>query len=154
MRNTQKTRTKNLADKKEYRRELRTEGTKAEATLWKVLRAKQVDGLQFRRQFSIGNHILDFYCPSIRLAIELDGDYHYHVEQPVIDFERDMELLNEYGIKTLRFENKTVFKQQYVIINAIIQAKTEFEAAGGHTPPALRATSPNLGEDKTTPPLS
>ncbi len=47
-----------------------------------------------------------------------------------------MELLSVYGIKTLRFENITVFKQQYVIINAIIQAKAEFEANGGHTPPA------------------
>ena len=132
---TPKTRTKNLADLKEYRRDLRTDGTKAEAVLWKVLRAKQVAGLQFRRQFSVGNHILDFYCPSIRLAIELDGDYHFHVEQPSIDYERDLELLNEYGIKTLRFENITVFKQQYLIIDAIIQAKDEYEKAGTHTPP-------------------
>ena len=130
-----KTRTKNLADLKECRRDLRTDGTKAEAVLWKVLRAKQVAGLQFRRQFSIGNHILDFYCPSIRLAIELDGDYHFHVEQPSIDFERDMELLLEHGIKTLRFENITVFKQQYLIIDAIMQVKDEYEKAGRHTPP-------------------
>jgi len=64
----------NTRDMKSLRRNLRTNGTPAEGALWRHLRAKQVGGLQFRRQFSVGPHILDFYCPALRLAIELDGN--------------------------------------------------------------------------------
>ena len=60
-------------------------------------------------------------------------------------------MLNDYGIRTLRFENKTVFTQQYIIVNSILKAQADFEA-GGHTPPALCATSPNLGEDQPSSP--
>ena len=148
---TNKVKTKILAKLKENRRELRNNGTQAEAFLWNLLKGKRVAGLQFRRQFSIGNYILDFYCPKIKVAIELDGDYPFHLNQPTIDSQRDSELLNDYGIRTLRFENKTVFTQQYIIVNSIIKAQADFEA-GGHTPPALCATSPNLGEDQSSSP--
>ena len=69
-------RTKNTPEMKQYRRELRNHSTTAEKVLWKLIKGKQIEGLRFRRQFSIGNYILDFYCPSLQLAIELDGEYH------------------------------------------------------------------------------
>ena len=104
--------------------------TPAERALWNWLKGKQVKGLQFRRQFSVGCHILDFYCPALKLAIELDGDYHYHMVMPDQDGKRDQELLLKHGIKTLRFENNTVFEHPNVIIDAILQ---EFEASNNYT---------------------
>ena len=97
----------------------------SEAALWNILKGKRLAGLQFRRQYSIDRFILDFYCPALKLAIELDGDYHYHVNQPSRDYSRDEYLRNLYGITILRFENKTVFQQQYVIINAIMNIVNE-----------------------------
>ena len=115
----------NIPEMKAFRRELRSHGTSAEGALWTMLKGKQIAGLQFRRQFSVGSHILDFYCPRLRLAIELDGDYHYHMEMPERDWQRDRELQEKYGIKTLRFENQIVFHHPEAIHDAIIQ---EFDA--------------------------
>ena len=111
----------NRPEMKLFRRELRSHGTSAEASLWKLLKGKQIAGLQFRRQYSVGDYILDFYCPTLKLAIELDGDYHYHMEMPDRDWQRDRMLLDRYGIKTLRFENKMVFTHTEAIRDAIIQ---------------------------------
>ncbi|MCU0358288.1 MAG: endonuclease domain-containing protein, partial [Cyclobacteriaceae bacterium] len=59
------------------RRELRNNSTSAEAALWLMLKNRQLEGRRVRRQFSVGNYILDFYCPQEKQAIELDGEYHY-----------------------------------------------------------------------------
>ena len=61
----------NKSDVTGNRKELRNHSTSAEATLWKMLKGKQIAGLKFRRQHSVGPYILDFYCPQIKLAIEL-----------------------------------------------------------------------------------
>ncbi|WP_255518216.1 endonuclease domain-containing protein [Fulvivirga sp. M361] len=63
----------NKPELKKFRKELRNNGTSAEATLWTMLKNKQLEGRKFRRQYSVGYYILDFYCTSERLAIELDG---------------------------------------------------------------------------------
>ena len=112
---------KNIPAMKFIRRELRSHGTSAEGALWNMLKRKQIAGLQFRRQFSVGNYVLDFYCPALKLAIELDGDYHYHMDMPDRDWARDRELLEKYGIKTVRFENKIVFQHPESIRFAIMQ---------------------------------
>ena len=122
----QSVRSNNLPYLKENRRELRSHGTSAEGGLWNILKGRQVGGLQFRRQFSIDNYILDFYCPSIRLAIELDGEYHYHAQMPKSDYNRDEELMSRYGIKTLRFENKEVFRNPNGIVNTILEFQANY----------------------------
>ena len=66
----------NERDQKLLRQTLRNNATSAEAILWRALKGKQVEGLKFRRQFSVGPYVLDFYCPEIRLGIELDGGVH------------------------------------------------------------------------------
>ncbi|WP_208643530.1 endonuclease domain-containing protein [Pedobacter miscanthi] len=66
----------NLKYLKEWRKELRNNLTPAEATMWKYLQNSKLDGRKFRRQHSVGNYILDFYCPSEKLAIEIDGSCH------------------------------------------------------------------------------
>ena len=134
-------RAKNNIVLKPIRRKLRSNGTPAEAALWNVLKGRKVGGFRFRRQFSIGAYVLDFYCPLLHLAIELDGDYHYHCAMPEKDYSRMQKLEHEHGIKTLRFENKVVFENPNVIVAEVMRY------AAGHTPPPLRGTSPVSGEE-------
>jgi very-short-patch-repair endonuclease len=70
---------KNDPQFRQFRRELRTRLTPAEANLWKILKNSELDGRKFRRQYGIGKYVLDFYCPAERLAIELDGEGHQNV---------------------------------------------------------------------------
>jgi len=62
---------------KPFARELRKYGTKGEAILWKkVLRAKNMEGYQFNRQYPIGEYIVDFICRKLNLIIEIEGSSH------------------------------------------------------------------------------
>ncbi len=103
---------------KRNRKELRNNLTSAEATLWSMLKNKKLDGRKFRRQHSIDNFIVDFYCPKEKLIIELDGDIHFNPICENADYLRD-KILKNYGLKVLRFENKVVFQQPEIILNAI-----------------------------------
>jgi very-short-patch-repair endonuclease len=103
---------------KSYRSFLRKKSTSAEAELWNILKSKKLDGRKFRRQCSIGNYIIDFYCPSEKLVIELDGDAHgdyYKIEEEKI---RD-KYLEDLGFTVLRFENRFVFREPEYIKNGI-----------------------------------
>lgn len=100
-----------LHNKKElmaFRKQLRNNSTSAEAFLWNYLKQKQLQGRKFRRQHSIKNFIVDFYCPTEKLIIELDGAYHFTPTAQEIDRKRD-DVLESYGFQVLRFENKMVF---------------------------------------------
>ena len=100
-----------------FRTELRKNLTPAEASLWKVLKCSQLEGRKFRRQHSVGDYILDFYCPAERLAVELDGQAHRSERAALDDHERKL-FLNYYGILVLRFENFLVFDElEYVLGN-------------------------------------
>jgi very-short-patch-repair endonuclease len=98
----------NLPHLKTFRKGLRNNQTPAEAKLWSLLKGKKLEGKKFRRQFSVANYILDFYCPSEHLAIELDGQGHFEAKQAKYDLKRDL-FLKHVGIKVLRFENKWVW---------------------------------------------
>ena len=102
-------RTHNQLQQKELRRKLRTHGTIAEATLWQMLKSRQIEGFKFRRQFGIGPYILDFYCPELRLCIELDGQPHFTPEGYEYDLHRTEYLNRFHGIQVMRFENIDVF---------------------------------------------
>ncbi len=84
---------------------LRRGMTAPERILWEALRKRQVNGLRFRAQHALGQFILDFCCPAIRLAIEVDGpDHTARAEQ---DKARDAHLAT-YGYTILRFTNQLV----------------------------------------------
>ncbi|TPN86116.1 endonuclease domain-containing protein [Aquimarina algicola] len=91
-----------------FRKDLRNNSTSTEAFLWKHLQKSQLEGRKFRRQHSIGNYIVDFYCPKEKLIIELDGEIHNHPSNQEKDQKRT-EYLNGLGFIVIRFENKTVF---------------------------------------------
>ena len=104
---------------KKYRKRLRNEGTSAEAVLWRYLKKRQLGGYKFRRQHSVGNYILDFYCDEKQLAIELDGAYHFTIEGQIKDSIRDNWLASQ-GIKVLRFENKVLFDHTDHVLDQIL----------------------------------
>ncbi|RMA57633.1 endonuclease domain-containing protein [Ulvibacter antarcticus] len=90
-----------------FRKELRNNATTSEKKLWKALQKSQLEGKKFRRQQSIGNYIVDFYCPTERLIIELDGEVHNNSVNQDYDFKRTtyLESLNH---TVLRFQNEEV----------------------------------------------
>jgi very-short-patch-repair endonuclease len=100
-------RVNNLPSRKEQRRALRARLTREEALLWIHVRGRQLQGRKFRRQHSVGPYILDFYCPSEKLAVELDGASHDHDAAQRRDGVRTA-FLQDAGIRVIRFENKDV----------------------------------------------
>ncbi len=72
----------------------------AEHHLWQRTRNKQVNGVQFYRQRPLLNYIVDFYCPKVKLVIELDGGQHFEDEHPIKDRERDV-ALEAIGLQVL-----------------------------------------------------
>lgn len=103
---------------KTRRKELRGNLTPAEATLWKSLQKRKLIGRKFRRQHSIDNYIVDFYCPSEKLIVELDGGVHLDFAQQNYDRERD-KYLEGLGLKVLRFGNKIVIQDHQILLNEI-----------------------------------
>lgn len=87
--------------------ELRRNMTKEERKLW----YEYLSGYphRFRRQVTVGNFILDFYCAAAKLAVELDGSQHYQPQGIARDAERTA-FLEANGIHVLRFSNSDVVK--------------------------------------------
>jgi len=110
--------THNRKELKENRRNLRSNLTPAEIRLWKYLQSKQLEGRKFRRQHSIGNYIVDFYCPEERIAIELDGEVHLNPVNEQYDILRD-NYIKSLGIKVIRFRNSDIFDRIDNVINEI-----------------------------------
>jgi very-short-patch-repair endonuclease len=108
----------NRAAMKPRRKDLRRALTPAEAVLWRGLQRSQVNGKKFRRQHSVGNYILDFYCPECRLAVELDGQGHFNSTISEYDYRRS-EYLKKLKIRVLRFENRFVFEHPEGVLHAI-----------------------------------
>jgi very-short-patch-repair endonuclease len=89
------------------RRLLRRNMPQTEILLWSKLRGTGLKGHKFRRQYSVKNYVLDFYCPKQKLAIEIDGDSHFADGAEEYDRERQT-VIESYGIRFLRFTNAEV----------------------------------------------
>jgi len=92
----------NDPDLKHRRKVLRKNQTDAEKVFWSHVRNRQFHGMKFLRQYSVGPYILDFYCPEIKTAIELDGGQHNESGEKAYDAVRS-EYLQAQGIDVLRF---------------------------------------------------
>ncbi|NJD23716.1 MAG: endonuclease domain-containing protein [Melioribacter sp.] len=106
------------------RKQLRNNATQAEKMLWYELRNSQLDKRKFRRQHSVGNYILDFYCPEARLAIELDGGQHENNKQKEYDQKRT-EFLNGLKITVIRFKNTDVIFGRDSVVKKILERLKE-----------------------------
>jgi very-short-patch-repair endonuclease len=99
-------------------RELRKDETEAEKRLWIRLNRNQIQGLQFRRQHPINIFIADFYCPKLKLVIEVDGSIHEISEYEEHDIGRS-DMLNDFGITVIRFTSDQVLDDLDGTINQI-----------------------------------
>ena len=101
---------------KKRRQELRANDTRAENILWAELRDRQLNNMKFYRQYSVGPYILDFYCPKVRVAIELDGEQH----KDAVEYDKEREFfLKSKNIHTLRFWNNEIINNLSKILNGI-----------------------------------
>ena len=108
----------NKKEMKERRQLLRNQATETEILLWERVRKKQVLGVRFRRQFSIGHYIVDFYSPKIKLAIEIDGKSHDRESKREYDSTREEEI-KRLGINMLRFRNHEVLEDMDGVVRKI-----------------------------------
>ena len=108
----------NLKELKETRKALRLNSTSAEAVMWTQIKGRKINGRQWRRQFSVGPFIIDFYCPALKLGIELDGAPHYAPGGYEAD-ELRTDYLREHGIRIIRFENKDIWTSLEGVIETI-----------------------------------
>jgi len=108
----------NRPELKEKRRRLRNNPTKAESVLWSYLRNRQIEDIKFRRQFSIDNYIVDFYTPSIKLVIEVDGETHFKDDEMEYDMKRQIEL-EVFDIVFMRFTNTDVIESTEFLVENI-----------------------------------
>jgi very-short-patch-repair endonuclease len=99
-------------------RSLRSNMTDAERLLWSKIRRKQLKGFQFYRQKVIGNYIADFYCPELKLVIEVDGGQHYSAEGRENDRMRDA-YMSGAGITVVRFSDRDVLKDLKAVLEEI-----------------------------------
>lgn len=106
---------------KQTARTLRSNMTDAEQKLWYRLRRKQIQGLQFYRQKTLLNFIVDFYCSAGKLVIELDGSQHAESNHQLKDQRRN-ELLEGLGLTVLRFDNRQVLLETDAVLAVISSA--------------------------------
>jgi len=126
---------------------LRKNQTDAERKLWRMLRNRQLDGLKFRRQYSVDKYILDFYCPAYKLGIEADGGQHYEPEGQMQDNQRRIEL-SHLEVKILRFSDTDILKSIDGVWETIHQ-----ELRKRKNPPSPQSSPPRVEEEeKSSPP--
>jgi ATP-dependent DNA helicase RecQ len=101
-------------------RALRSSMSAPEVLLWTHLRGRSLDGLKFRRQHPMGSYILDFYCPSAKLAIEIDGEGHLQGNQPEHDERRDA-WLESQGVRVVRYAAQDVMRNVDEVADGILR---------------------------------
>lgn len=116
-------------------RRLRHNMTPAEKALWDALCGKKLDGLKFRAQHPVGPFILDFWCPAVKLVVEIDGGVHR--DQQDYDDARTKQL-ESYGYRVIRFQNDQVLTNLPSVLEKI-------RVAAKSSPPY----PPNLGGNQT-----
>lgn len=118
------------ASLKQLSQNLRSNMTREERHLWYDFLCMLPQ--RFKRQVPVRRYILDFYCPSCHLSVELDGAQHYEPEQLTYDRQRT-NILSQEGIRELRFTNREIHENFYGVCEKIRQVLEEIER--GSLPP-------------------
>ena len=111
---------------KDRRRELRNNMPDAEVLLWQQLKGRQLLGYKFRRQYSVGEYIVDFFCPELRLGIELDGDSHFEEGAKEYDAGRDR-FIQSFGITMNRYLNTDVYENMDGVLEHLLDVVRALE---------------------------
>ena len=101
-------------------RSLRKNLTDAEQKLWHQIRGKQLSGVQFYRQRPLGPFIADFWAPSIKLVVEVDGSQHHEPEGQEQDASRDA-WFKRQGISVVRYNNHQVLTETEAVVEDLLQ---------------------------------
>ena len=127
----------------EHARRLRREMSLPEVLLWQELRRRALDGLRFRKQHAMSRCVLDFYLPSARLAIEVDGWAHDAGSNPARDARRDAWLAAR-GVKVLRVMAADVLDEdrREGVLRMIAEEARGSVGGGCDRPPPSAARTP------------
>jgi very-short-patch-repair endonuclease len=117
----------NITSGKQKRQTLRNETPPAEQRLWARLRGRQMLGFKFRRQYSVDHYVIDFYCPRLKLAIEVDGDSHFQDAAEDYDAQRQ-QYIEALGIRFLRFTNREVYERLNDVLEVILRTLREMDS--------------------------
>ena len=109
---------------KNIRQRLRNDCSESEHRLWFRLKSRQLNGYKFRRQQGIGPYVVDFYCPTLHLVIEIDGDSHFDEISQIQDQRRDQYLEN-INIRVLRFTNLEIKENIEGVLQKIVQISND-----------------------------
>ncbi|MEQ1518548.1 MAG: endonuclease domain-containing protein [Usitatibacteraceae bacterium] len=105
-------------DLKQKARQLRTNMKDAELRLWHALQRRQIQGVQFFRQRPIGEYIVDFYAPVLKLVLELDGCQ--HLEPDAIEYDANRtHYFETLGLTVMRFDNLQMLNETSAVLNAL-----------------------------------
>jgi very-short-patch-repair endonuclease len=109
-----------LRGDKSRARKLRRKMSLPEVLLWQQLR-NEPEGVQFRRQHPAGPYVLDFFCATANVAVEIDGEAHNSRDRPERDLRRDS-WLSDRGVRVLRIPAVEVLKNLDGVLQAISAA--------------------------------
>lgn len=150
----------NRPSEKHKRRRLRSQMPLAEAILWSKLKGRKLLNFKLRCQYSVGPYLIDFYCPELKLGIELDGESHYVDGAPEYDAKRTR-FIEGFGIRLLRFLNQDVYENLDGVWDAIVRAvqerseqfaRAQLRAAAEPIPLRRGPRSRAAGPSRATPP--
>jgi very-short-patch-repair endonuclease len=117
----------NRESETEKRRQFRGSMTDAEVILWSRLKGRQLLGCKFRRQYSLGSFVIDFFSVEIKLGIELDGYSHVQPGAPECDLKRQ-QFIESFGIRIVRIFNAKVHENLDGVLEMIARAVRERRA--------------------------
>jgi very-short-patch-repair endonuclease len=121
----------NKTKNKEKRRDLRKAQTKEELIFWAHVKDRRFHGYKFRRQYSIGNYVADFYCPELKLVIEIDGGQHYEKEAIKRDLQRT-EFFEDLRIKVKRYTNVDIKSNLAGTLNDLLETCNNLDFNSPH----------------------
>jgi very-short-patch-repair endonuclease len=109
-------------------RAMRKAMTEPEVMLWSRLRGRGGERPTFRRQHPFGSMILDFYCPSLRFAVEVDGATHWDEDAQLKDYARD-HWLKQQGVCVMRVPAGWIYRDLSGVIDAILLRIEELKSS-------------------------
>ena len=144
----------NREREKMTRKRLREDSPRAERILWSKLRGKQLWDLKFRRQYSVGIYVIDFYCTAAKLAVEIDGETHFNERAEVRDAKRQ-EYIESLGIRVIRFTNLDVYNNLVNVLDEVARVSLERinVIRGADASPLLGKEGAGGGRPKNNEPL-
>lgn len=103
----------------------------AEIILWNNIKGRQLKGYKFRRQYGVEDFVIDFYCPELKLALEVDGDSHYIQDAHLFNKERQNRI-ETFGIQFLRFTNREIYEN---LEGVLLKIEERIKEITSPTPP-------------------